>query len=135
MPEYMCPHCHAVYQEAKPICPNDGSILIEVPVLTDLSGQVLKQKYKLDVALGHGGFGSVYKATHLVLGKTVAVKVLRAEFRSDSTMVARFFNEARVVTRLSNPHTINTFDLDQAEDGFLFMVMDYVEGDTLRKLA
>ncbi len=135
MPEYMCPHCHAVFREHKPNCPNDGSILIEVPVLTDLSGKVLRQKYRLDEALGHGGFGSVYKATHLVLGKLVAVKVLRAEFRNDSTMVARFFNEARVVTRLTNPHTINTFDLDQAEEGFLFMVMDYVEGQTLRQLA
>jgi serine/threonine protein kinase len=135
MPEYMCPHCHAVFRERHANCPNDGSILIEVPVLTDLSGKVLKQKYRLEEALGHGGFGSVYKATHLVLGKPVAVKVLRAEFRSDSTMVARFFNEARVVTRLTNPHTINTFDLDQAEEGFLFMVMDYVEGQTLRQLA
>ena len=135
MPEHMCPHCHAVYRERQQSCPNDGSILIEVPVLDDLSGKVLRQKYRLDETLGQGGFGAVYKATHLVLGKQVAVKVLRAEFRSDSTMVARFFNEARVVTRLTNPHTINTFDLDQAEEGFLFMVMDFVEGRTLRQLA
>ena len=135
MAEFMCPHCHAVFREKKDVCPNDGSILIEVPVLADLAGKVLKKKYKLDQALGHGGFGSVYKATHLVLGKSVAVKVLRAEFRNDQNMVARFFNEARVVTRLTNPHTINTFDLDQAEEGFLFMVMDFVEGQTLRQLA
>jgi serine/threonine protein kinase len=135
MAEYMCPHCHAVYVEKLLACSNDGSILIEVPVLNDLSGKVLRQKYRLDETLGQGGFGAVYKATHLVLGKQVAVKVLRAEFRNDSTMVARFFNEARVVTRLTNPHTINTFDLDQAEEGFLFMVMDFVKGRTLRSLA
>jgi len=135
MAEFICPHCHAVFRERAATCPDDGSILIEVPVLSDLSGRVLRQKYRLERSLGQGGFGSVYRATHLVLGKTVAVKVLRAEFRSDSNMVARFFHEARVVTRLTNPHTITTFDLDQAEDGFLFMVMDFVEGRTLRKLA
>ena len=135
MPEFICPHCHAVFREKKSLCPADGSLLIEVPVLADLSGQVLRQKYKLDKALGHGGFGSVYKATHLVLGRPVAVKVLRAEFRSDTNMVARFFNEARVVTRLTNPHTINPFDLDQTADGLLFMVMDFIQGVTLRRLA
>ena len=135
MPEFVCPHCHHVYQENKGNCPTDGSILIEVPKMNDLSGEVFKKKYKLEEVLGHGGFGSVYKGTHLVLGRPVAIKVLRAEFRSDSTMVKRFFNEARVVTRLTNPHTINTFDLDQTEEGLLFMVMDFVEGVTLRKLA
>ena len=135
MPEFVCPHCHHVYKEKKGNCPTDGSILIEVPVMNDLSGEVFKKKYKLEEALGHGGFGSVYKGTHLVLGRPVAIKVLRSEFRSDSTMVTRFFNEARVVTKLTNPHTINTFDLDQTEEGLLFMVMDFVEGETLRKLA
>lgn len=135
MAEFVCPHCHAIFREQHFQCPNDGSLLIEVPQLNDLSGQVFRKKYRLDKALGHGGFGSVYEATHLILGKRVAVKVLRTEFRSDSTMVARFFNEARVVTRLANPHTIATFDLDQTEEGLLFMVMDYVTGQTLRQLA
>lgn len=135
MADFLCPYCHAIYRDAQGHCPSDGSLLIEVPQVNDLSGQVLRRKYRLDCSLGQGGFGSVYQATHLVLGKTVAVKVLRSEFRQDATMVARFFNEARVVTRLANPHTIQTFDLDQTEEGLLFMVMEFVSGRTLRSLA
>ncbi|MBM4386372.1 MAG: serine/threonine protein kinase [Deltaproteobacteria bacterium] len=129
-----CPACGERFFGNERICPADGCKLITAPVTEDLSGVTLNGKYKIARKLGEGGFGTVYEGFHLGLNKEVAVKVLNPELRGNELVVKRFLNEVQAITRLSHPHTVATHDLDQTDDGLLFLVMEKVEGKTLARM-
>src|SRR4030081_939482 len=86
--------------------------------------------YELDAPLGAGGMGDVYRATDTRLNRVVAIKVLPAEMASDPTCRERFDREARAVSSLSHPHICPLFDVGH-QDGVDFLVMEYLEGETL----
>jgi serine/threonine-protein kinase len=95
-------------------------------------GMVVADRYKLIAHLGDGGMGSVYKAEHIRMGKALAVKVLRGDFARDPAAVERFRSEARIVSRLSHPHTIAVFDFGEIEAlGGFYLAMEYVPGHDL----
>lgn len=95
-------------------------------------GQVLQGRYRLTGVIGRGGMGVVYEAEQLPIGRVVAVKRLRTE-RSESERVrARFLREAQVVSRLKSPYTVRLFDFGYADGGEPFLVMERLEGETLR---
>jgi serine/threonine-protein kinase len=96
-----------------------------------LIGQVLDGRYRIDHVIGQGGMGAVYRATHLSMGKPVALKVIRSEHASDLDAVRRFQREARAASLLDHPHTIRVFDSGESEEGLLYLVMEYLEGRTL----
>lgn len=98
-----------------------------------LVGQVLDGRYEILRKLARGGMATVYLATDRRLTRTVAVKVMHDNLGSDQDFASRFDREARAAARLSNPNVVAVFD--QGNDhGRPYMVMEYVEGSTLRAL-
>jgi tRNA A-37 threonylcarbamoyl transferase component Bud32/predicted RNA-binding Zn-ribbon protein involved in translation (DUF1610 family) len=95
--------------------------------------RVIADRYRLLALLGEGGMGAVYKAEHIRMGKTLALKILRGDFARERGAVERFLAEARMVSRLSHPHTIAVFDfgeIDEAGSGF-YLAMEYASGSDL----
>ena len=95
----------------------------------DISGRVLGGRYAVDALIGKGGFGAVYRGTHLRLGDTVAIKVIADPLPDLS---ARFHREARVQRRLRHPVTVRLLDFDVEADGLHYMVQEFVDGRTLK---
>jgi serine/threonine protein kinase len=83
--------------------------------------------------LGHGGMGVVYKGRQPLLDRTVAIKVLRPDFQNDETFHERFLHEARMLAMLRHPYIVTVFDVGRTEE-FYYLVMEYVEGPSLRRL-
>jgi serine/threonine protein kinase/tetratricopeptide (TPR) repeat protein len=86
--------------------------------------------YEVSAALGAGGMGEVYRARDPRLGRDVAIKVLPARLTRDSSALARFEREARVLARLSHPNILTIFDVG-TEEGLSFVVMELLPGETL----
>ncbi|MBI5479902.1 MAG: protein kinase [Deltaproteobacteria bacterium] len=95
-------------------------------------GVTIGGKFVLREVVSSGGMGTVFRADQLTLGRTVAVKVLKAELARDEEMVRRFHAEARAASRLNHPNTISIIDFGQTPEGLLFLVMEFVRGCTLR---
>ena len=86
--------------------------------------------YEILSPLGAGGMGEVYKATDTRLDRTVAIKVLLAHVADDPDLRQRFEREAKTISSLNHPHICTLHDIGQ-QDGIDFLVMEYLEGDTL----
>jgi serine/threonine-protein kinase len=89
--------------------------------------------YVVEQAIGAGGVGDVFLATHTILGRPAALKILRDD-RPSGTTVARFKREARMASRLGHPNSIQIFDYGETPDGRLYYAMEYVEGLNLAQL-
>tara|TARA_R110002096_G_scaffold171490_6_gene344575 strand:- start:39610 stop:41559 length:1950 start_codon:yes stop_codon:yes gene_type:complete len=87
--------------------------------------------YRVTAKLGEGGMGVVFLAEHTVMGRKAAVKFLHASLSSNGEMVQRFFNEARAAGAISHPGIVSVFDVGIRDDGAAFIVMDYLEGESL----
>lgn len=97
---------------------------------------VIAGRFRVECEIGKGGMGTVYRASHLELGRAVAVKVLKPEFAADRVVADRFMREARTMARLRHPRAAMIFDAGRLPDGRPFIVMEHVEGVTLaEKLA
>src|SRR5215470_12736448 len=99
-----------------------------------LVGRVLGDKFKLTACIGIGGSGAVYKADQMALGRTVAVKILNEDLSADARMIKRFRDEAMSASRLNHPNCVSIIDYGQANDGLLYLAMEYVKGPTLTQL-
>ena len=97
-----------------------------------LVGETLDGKYRIDALLGRGGMGEVYRATHLQLERQVAVKLVRANLVDSSAALERFVREARMVARLRHPNIVTVYDYGVAEGAGAYLVMELLEGRTLR---
>ncbi|HSE32775.1 MAG TPA: protein kinase [Pyrinomonadaceae bacterium] len=128
-----CPKCGIEYPDAITLCPSDGIALEKTddPVL----GKTLIGKYRVDEKLSEGGMGAVYKGTHVLMDKTVAIKVLRPSLAADEKIVARFSREARAASRISHPNALAVTDFGEAEDGVVFLVMEFLAGKTLKDVV
>ncbi|HEU4406953.1 MAG TPA: serine/threonine-protein kinase [Polyangiaceae bacterium] len=91
-------------------------------------------KYALGDELGRGGMGVVYAGEHRLLGQRVAIKVLRPELAAKPEALARFLREARAAASLRGPHVVRIYDVDRAEDGTPYLVMELLEGEPLDAL-
>src|SRR5882757_2717659 len=89
--------------------------------------------YKVTSKLGQGGMGAVYLAEHPVLGRKAAIKVLLPELCQHKDAVERFFHEARTTAHLRHPAMVDVFDFGSLPDGRAFLIMDYLEGDSLEE--
>jgi len=96
-------------------------------------GHVLAGRYEIELLVGVGAMGTVYRALDRELTETVAVKVLRPELLADTTVVERFKAEVRLARRISHPSVVRTHDFGEA-DGVHYLTMEYVEGLTARAL-
>lgn len=97
-----------------------------------LEGHLLSERYKIKSTIGGGGMANVYLADDTILDREVAIKVLRLEYANDEEFIARFDREAKAATSLSHPNVVNIFDVGE-EDHILYMVMEYVDGLTLKE--
>jgi len=102
-----------------------------VPELLDRLNVALAARYKLQRELGQGGMAKVFLAHDLKYERAVAVKVLRPELAAE-VGPARFLREIQIAARLHHPHILPLYDSDQI-DGFVYYVMPYIEGETLRQ--
>jgi serine/threonine-protein kinase len=103
----------------------------QAPSAEALVGTVLDGAYRVDGLLGKGGMGAVYTATHLRLGKRVAVKVMARELAENSEALLRFHREALVTSGLGHPHIVQVFDFSSMPTGEPFLVMEFLEGEDL----
>ncbi len=127
-----CPTCQASYPNTFAVCPQDGSALVELGAWSE--GTIIRGKYRLLSKVGQGGMGAVYKALHLAFDEMRALKVMSPELMSDELFVKRFKHEAVITRRLQHPNAVRVDDIDEAEDGRPFIVMEYIEGQSLKKL-
>lgn len=97
------------------------------------TGRVLDGRYRLEEQIARGGMATVHRATDLRLDRTVAVKLMHDGLAHDDDFVRRFGREARAAARLSHPGVVSVFDTGD-DDGTLYLVMELVEGRTLRQL-
>ncbi|MDQ6633571.1 MAG: serine/threonine protein kinase [Gemmatimonadota bacterium] len=114
-------------------------------VVTQLGRQVTKARelgsYQLGDLLGRGGMGEVYKATHRMLARPAAIKLIRPEAlggqddEAAQLAVKRFYREAESAANLRSPHTVEIYDFGVTEDGTLYFVMELLEGMDLESLV
>ncbi|MDW7981240.1 MAG: protein kinase [Thermomicrobium sp.] len=95
--------------------------------------RILNARYRLDEPIGEGGMAVVYRGYDLVLGRPVAIKVLRGQFAADASFLRRFEREAQAAARLSHPNIVSVYDVGR-DDGLPYIVMEYVPGKTLKRL-
>jgi serine/threonine protein kinase len=129
-----CPQCGKSFPATVKLCPDDGTVLEHAPPAATQVGKVLDGKYRLDAFLSKGGMGAVYRATHVMLNKTVAVKLINPELVTSPDVVRRFQREARAATALSHPDIVSVYDLGQTTEGTLYIAMEYVDGPSLKSV-
>ena len=93
--------------------------------------QIIAGRFKIEREIGTGGMGTVYLATHLGLERPVAVKIIRREFAGDADVADRFLREAKTMAKLRHPNAAMIFDAGILPDSRHFIVMEFVEGETL----
>ena len=96
-------------------------------------GQKINDRYEIIKNIGEGGMANVYLAQDTILDRKVAVKVLRGDLASDDKFIRRFQREALSVSNLSHPNIVEVYDVGE-EDGSHYIVMEYIEGKTLKQL-
>ena len=98
--------------------------------MADIIGNKISH-YKIQSKIGEGGMGVVYKAEDMKLGRTVAIKFLPAHLASSAENKTRFLQEAKAAASLNHPNILSIYEIDE-QDGSLFIVMECIEGETLK---
>jgi eukaryotic-like serine/threonine-protein kinase len=131
-----CPKCERCFPDAVELCPHD-----QTPARASLRGpQLLDGRYFLESRLGRGAMGYVFLAkdtkfdSRKVAVKTVRDDILSSEDLAEGEAIARFGREAQSAASIQHPNTVSVTDFGETADGIFFLVMEYVEGETLHKL-
>src|SRR5258708_18415714 len=127
-----CPRCGVEYSDTTTLCPADGAALEQTG--DPLVGETLAGKYRVEERLSVGGMGTVYRGTHILMDKTVAIKVLRPSLAANEKIVARFSREARAASRTSHPNALSATDVGVAENRIAFLVSEFPSWPTLTAL-
>ncbi len=127
-----CPTCRKRYPDSVTTCEVDGEALLPNEAFSgvdaDLAAGQRVGEYEVEKKIGEGGFGSVYRAVHPLIGKTAAIKVLNRQYSSNPQMVSRFISEARAVNQIRHRNIIDIFSFGTLEDGRQYFVMELLEG-------
>ena len=131
-----CPKCELCFSDEVNLCPNDQS-----PTRQTLPGsQLLAKRYFIEKRLGRGAMGQVYLArdenlgTRQVAVKTVRQDILNSDDLAEGEAIARFEREARSAASIRHPNIVDVTDFGESEEGVFYLVMEYVEGETLHRL-
>lgn len=131
--KWACSTCGKSYGEERALCELDGAPLVLSPV-DSFIGKVFAERYEILARLGRGGMSTVYKARHILLDKIVAIKLMHLFLMTEANHVKRFQVEAKATSSLSHPNLISVSDFGVSSDGIPFIVMEFVEGQTLGDL-
>jgi serine/threonine protein kinase len=154
-----CPNCQEPLREGAQFCTRCGARTVattneaaadSVPTVGEAGlgthgatpepdpfvGRVLDGKYEIIAPLGSGGMGAVYRARRVLIGDEVAVKVLHSRLTGDEKLVERFRREARAAAQLHHPNVVTIHDYGEARgpEGFAYIVMELVRGESLRDI-
>src|SRR5205085_7607081 len=131
-----CPKCELCYPDEVGFCPAD-----QTATRLALPGtQLLANRYFLESRLGRGAMGQVYLArdkkfaTRHVAVKTVRQDILSSDDLAEGEAIVRFEREAQAAASIIHPNTVSVTDFGESTDGVFYLVMEYVEGETLHKL-
>ncbi len=126
-----CPTCAAEIPADAPACPQCGFAVENREATSPFkAGTVLEHRYRIDIEVGRGGMGVVYRGTDLTLNRPVAIKALRAS-DADATVLSRFLREARSLAKVEHPGVVPVYAVGR-DEGVYYMVMKFVEGRTLQ---
>ncbi|HEV8188928.1 MAG TPA: serine/threonine-protein kinase [Pyrinomonadaceae bacterium] len=106
-----------------------------LPGTDPLVGRTLDEKYYVEERLGSGGMGKVYRARHLSMDRPVAIKFLRQRFSEDEAARTRLLTEARAAVALRHSNAVSVTDFGQTVEGWVYIVMELLEGRTLREIV
>src|ERR1044071_9560541 len=131
-----CPQCGDTFDDVHGACPNDSTALILMGSAEDdpMLGRLLDNRYRLVQKIGEGGMGAIYKAVHTEIGRTCAIKLMTPITTGKEDAFARFKREAKMASRIDNPHAITIYDFGLAQDGMLFLAMEFIDGKTLSRI-
>lgn len=90
-------------------------------------------RYRIVRLIGKGGMGAVYEATDEEIQRRAAIKILHSQYTANAEMASRFLNEARAVNIIQHPSLVSAFEFGKLPDGSAYMVMEYLDGETLRE--
>ncbi|MBQ99296.1 MAG: hypothetical protein CMO60_00360 [Verrucomicrobiales bacterium] len=129
-----CPQCQTEYPSHIAFCAKDGAALrTRVDTSDNLIGEVLGAKYRVDLPLGSGAMGTVYKGYNLEAGKQVALKLIRCENAQDEAYRARFEQEKAIIGQLRHPNSITLYDSFSIDKSQLVIVTELVTGQTVEE--
>jgi serine/threonine protein kinase len=111
------------------VCPLDGGPLGDLP--DPLIGRTIAGRYVITERIGAGGMGTVYRARHDVVGRDVAIKFLSPDLAMDPVNRRRFLREAKAANRIDHEHIIDITDYGETDDGLVYLVMEYLDGQSL----
>lgn len=127
----------SVQRRARPFADSDADTMLaeeeeaKKGTLTEIVGTVLNDRYTVTRKIGQGGMGAVYEATHNLIGKRVALKVLLDKHAQNDQVVARLKQEARLASSIGHQNIIDITDFGTTASGRTFVVMEYLEGESL----
>jgi tRNA A-37 threonylcarbamoyl transferase component Bud32 len=140
----VCPHCGGAYPVDEGFCRMDGKRLrtlhaapgqapagVAPAAAHEFLGRVLDRRYRLDEVVGEGAVGVVFRATHTLIGRRFAVKVLRREHADAGDVAQRFLIEARVASSIKHPNVVDISDFGEPPEGGAYYVMELLEGRSL----
>jgi serine/threonine protein kinase len=104
---------------------------VPLPLATDLPAGSVVGEYTVECKLGDGGMATVYGATHPLIGKKAAIKVMNPALSLDAGLVERFVLEARAVNAIGHPNIVDVFSFGRLADGRSYFVMEWLQGETL----
>jgi serine/threonine protein kinase len=132
-----CPRCGSRYEHER-FCPEDGAPTEPLPEagppVDALLGTLVDGRYRIDAQIGEGGMGVVYKAKHVALNKTLALKILRGDMAKDPEAVQRFMQEAQAATSIGHENIVDISDFGTLPDGAAYFVMEFLDGHSLAAL-
>ncbi|MCZ7684845.1 MAG: serine/threonine protein kinase [Sandaracinaceae bacterium] len=128
----VCTICGAKWRGEPSVCPLDGGPLRALP--DPLIGRTIGGRYVITDRIGAGGMGIVYRARHEVVGRDVAIKFLSPDLAMELNNRQRFLREAKAANRIDHEHIIDITDYGETDDGLVYLVMEYLDGEPLSKV-
>jgi len=129
-PIKVCLECRSAYRTRRDTCPRDGSPLISGKLEP---GAILAGKYRIGEEIGRGGMGEVYRAEHIIMGKTVAVKVINPVLSITPAFLDMFKAEARHASTFKHENAVIVHDFGESQGRF-YLVMELLEGESLKRM-
>jgi eukaryotic-like serine/threonine-protein kinase len=134
----ICPVCSGEFPSERTHCSRDGVALVALNTGAttrpeELIGHTVDGRYRIERIVGKGGMGTVYACRHVVVGKIVAMKVLRAGVERSEGVLQRFIREAQTANAVRSRHIVEMSDFGQLPNGCFYIVMELLEGQDLTR--